>query len=72
LGLVGGRDSAAAERLDAAFKQSGLPGMYQVKSPRLAPDPPDASCWLAGEGWWLSDASPDGLAQDGTADSAQA
>lgn len=58
---VGGRDTAAAERLDAAFKQSGLPGMHQVKSLRRAPDAPDASCWLAGEGWWLSTASPDAL-----------
>jgi protein-L-isoaspartate(D-aspartate) O-methyltransferase len=58
---VGGRDSAAVGRLDAAFKQSGLPGMHQVKSLRRAPDLPDASCWLAGEGWWLSTASPDAL-----------
>ena len=58
---VGGRDATAERRLDEAFRQWGPRGMYQVKSLRLAPDPPDASCWVAGEGWWLSTASPDAL-----------
>jgi len=25
-----------------------------VRSLRRAPEKPDASCWLAGDGWWLS------------------
>jgi protein-L-isoaspartate(D-aspartate) O-methyltransferase len=54
---VGGRDPAAEERLNAALAHSTLAA---VRSLRRAPDEPDETCWLAGEGWWLSTAVVDG------------
>jgi protein-L-isoaspartate(D-aspartate) O-methyltransferase len=48
---VGGRDQAAEQRLDAALMRSRMTG---VRSLRRAPEEPDETCWLAGEGWWLS------------------
>jgi protein-L-isoaspartate(D-aspartate) O-methyltransferase len=50
---IGGRDPAAEERLQAALAGSRL---STVRSLRRAPEEPDATCWLAGEGWWLSTA----------------
>ncbi len=50
---VGGRDAAAEERLKAAMAHSR---MDNIRSLRRAPDEPDETCWLAGEGWWLSTA----------------
>jgi protein-L-isoaspartate(D-aspartate) O-methyltransferase len=50
---VGGRDAAAEERLKAAMARSR---MTNIRSLRRAPDEPDDTCWLAGEGWWLSTA----------------
>lgn len=35
-------------------REWGLVGGSTVRSLRLAPAPPDASCWFAGDGWWLS------------------
>lgn len=52
----GGRSDAATERLAAAFPgPSRTQGwsVPQVASLRLEGEP-DASCWLAGDGWWLS------------------
>jgi protein-L-isoaspartate(D-aspartate) O-methyltransferase len=51
---IGGRDPAAESRLWAALAHAGLTA---VRSLRRAPDEPDETCWLAGEGWWLSTAS---------------
>jgi protein-L-isoaspartate(D-aspartate) O-methyltransferase len=50
---VGGRDPAAEERLKAAIATSDFTA---IRSLRRAPDEPDHTCWLAGEGWWLSTA----------------
>jgi protein-L-isoaspartate(D-aspartate) O-methyltransferase len=50
---VGGRDPAAEERLTAALAKSDFTA---IRSLRRAPDKPDHTCWLAGEGWWLSTA----------------
>lgn len=50
---IGGRDPAAEKRLEAALARSRLAA---VRSLRRAPDEPDETCWLAGEGWWLSTA----------------
>jgi protein-L-isoaspartate(D-aspartate) O-methyltransferase len=50
---VGGRDAAAEERLKAAMAHSH---MANIRSLRRAQDEPDETCWLAGEGWWLSTA----------------
>ena len=51
---VGGRDPAAESHLSAALMHSRLTA---VRSLRRAPDEPDETCWLAGDGWWLSTAS---------------
>jgi protein-L-isoaspartate(D-aspartate) O-methyltransferase len=54
---VGGRGAEAEARLAAALARSDLSA---VRSLRRAPEEPDASCWLAGEGWWLSTAAAGG------------
>jgi protein-L-isoaspartate(D-aspartate) O-methyltransferase len=51
---VGGRDAAAEERLKAAMARSR---MTNIRSLRREPDEPDDTCWLGGEGWWLSTAN---------------
>jgi protein-L-isoaspartate(D-aspartate) O-methyltransferase len=53
---AGGRDSEAETRLTAALARSDYTA---VKSLRRPPDEPDDTCWLAGEGWWLSTAPPE-------------
>jgi protein-L-isoaspartate(D-aspartate) O-methyltransferase len=50
---VGGRDPAAEERLKAALARGDFTA---IRSLRRAPEEPDETCWLAGEGWWLSTA----------------
>jgi protein-L-isoaspartate(D-aspartate) O-methyltransferase len=50
---VGGRDAAAEERLTAALARGDFTA---IRSLRRAPEGPDHTCWLAGEGWWLSTA----------------
>ena len=50
---IGGRDPAAAERLTAALVRGDFTA---IQSLRRAPAEPDHTCWLAGEGWWLSTA----------------
>jgi protein-L-isoaspartate(D-aspartate) O-methyltransferase len=49
--FTGARDSEISHRLAVAFETDGG---IDVKSLRRAPDEPDETCWLAGEGWWLS------------------
>jgi protein-L-isoaspartate(D-aspartate) O-methyltransferase len=48
---IGGRDPAAEDRLKAALAKAPITA---VRSLRRAPEEPDASCWLSGDGWWLS------------------
>ena len=50
---VGGRDPAAEERLKAALARGDFTA---IRSLRRAPEEPDDTCWLAGEGWWISTA----------------
>jgi len=50
---IGGRDREAESRLKEALAKAPL---TSVRSLRRAPEEPDASCWLAGDGWWLSTA----------------
>ena len=50
---VGGRDPAAEERLKAALARGDFTA---IRSLRRAPEEPDDTCWLAGEGWWISNA----------------
>jgi protein-L-isoaspartate(D-aspartate) O-methyltransferase len=51
---VGGREPVAEERLRAALARSGFDAIRSLRRP---PDEPDETCWLAGDGWWLSTAS---------------
>jgi protein-L-isoaspartate(D-aspartate) O-methyltransferase len=51
---VGGRNPDAEAKLLAALKMSRF--APPVRSLRRPPDEPDETCWLAGEGWWLSTA----------------
>jgi protein-L-isoaspartate(D-aspartate) O-methyltransferase len=50
---VGGRDPAAEEKLTAALARGDF---RAIRSLRRAPEEPDHTCWLDGEGWWLSTA----------------
>ncbi len=50
---IGGRDPTAEAQLNAALARSGPD---TIRSLRRAPDQPDETCWLAGDGWWLSTA----------------
>jgi len=50
---VGGRDAGSEARLNAALAKADFTA---IRSLRRSPDEPDDSCWLAGEGWWLSTA----------------
>jgi protein-L-isoaspartate(D-aspartate) O-methyltransferase len=57
---VGGRDAKAEARLTDALAAADFTA---IQSLRRLPQEPDESCWLAGDGWWLStapveDASP--------------
>ncbi len=54
IGCRGGQDDEAGRRLAAAM--SGGDGKA-VRSLRRD-DTPDATCWLRGDGWWLSTAEP--------------
>jgi protein-L-isoaspartate(D-aspartate) O-methyltransferase len=50
---VGGRKAEAEQQLEAALARSTFSA---IKSLRRAPETPDETCWLAGDGWWLSTA----------------
>lgn len=49
-----GRDPDSEARLGAALAASDFTA---IQSLRRSPEEPDDSCWLAGDGWWLSTAS---------------
>jgi protein-L-isoaspartate(D-aspartate) O-methyltransferase len=59
---IGGRNAEAEARLTAAVAAHDFTA---IQSLRRAPEEPDASCWLAGEGWWLSTAPTDEEALSG-------
>jgi protein-L-isoaspartate(D-aspartate) O-methyltransferase len=50
IGCSGARDALQAERLALALARGGT---ERIRSLRRG-TPPDASCWCAGAGWWLS------------------
>jgi protein-L-isoaspartate(D-aspartate) O-methyltransferase len=50
---VGGRDLAAEERLKTALARGDFTAIRSLRRP---PEEPDETCWLAGDGWWLSTA----------------
>jgi protein-L-isoaspartate(D-aspartate) O-methyltransferase len=52
--FIGARDPMIARQLEHAFARDRGAA---VKSLRRPPAKPDETCWLAGEGWWLSTAS---------------
>jgi protein-L-isoaspartate(D-aspartate) O-methyltransferase len=54
--FTGARDPEISSRLAAAFRRDRG---TSVRSLRRAPVEPDETCWLAGEGWWLSTAEID-------------
>jgi protein-L-isoaspartate(D-aspartate) O-methyltransferase len=56
IGLQGGHDEALSRELAKAFRADGG---SKVRSLRLA-GAPDDSCWIKGNGWWLSTAQADG------------
>jgi protein-L-isoaspartate(D-aspartate) O-methyltransferase len=47
---IGARDDMEAEKLSVAFEKGGW---KEVKALKRNSEP-DPSCWLAGDGWWLS------------------
>jgi protein-L-isoaspartate(D-aspartate) O-methyltransferase len=53
IGCEGARDRATGRGLSTAFAQGGW---RDVRALRF--DAPDATCWFAGKGWWLSTRSP--------------
>jgi protein-L-isoaspartate O-methyltransferase len=53
---VCGRNADAEARLTAAVATADFTA---IKSLRRAPEEPHATCWLKGEGWWLSMAEAD-------------
>ncbi len=54
---VGGRTPEAEAKLLRALRQSKF--APPIRSLRRSPEEPDETCWLAGEGWWLSTAPPE-------------
>ena len=51
IACVGGRDAKAEARLNAALRRSDYTAIQSLRRP---PEEPDDTCWLAGDGWWLS------------------
>jgi protein-L-isoaspartate(D-aspartate) O-methyltransferase len=53
IACIGGRDADAEARLKAALQRASFSA---IQSLRRGPEAPDETCWLAGDGWWLSTA----------------
>jgi protein-L-isoaspartate(D-aspartate) O-methyltransferase len=60
ISCTGMQDDEAGRRLNAAFAKGDA---RNVRSFRID-DPTDDTCWLAGDGWWLSTAEPDAKSRD--------
>ena len=54
---IGGRDAEAEARLADAMARADFTAIQSLRRP---PEAPDDTCWLAGEGWWLSTATAEG------------
>ncbi len=54
IGCRGGEDDEAGRRLTAAISSGGGRAVRSLRRDSA----PDATCWLRGEGWWLSTAEP--------------
>jgi protein-L-isoaspartate(D-aspartate) O-methyltransferase len=61
IACTGGRDIEAEARLAAALARADY---TVIKSLRRSPEEPDNTCWLAGEGWWLSTAPAEEAPRD--------
>jgi protein-L-isoaspartate(D-aspartate) O-methyltransferase len=61
IACTGGRDAEAEARLAAAVARADYAA---VKSLRRPPEEPDDTCWLAGDGWWLSTAPAEEAPRD--------
>lgn len=55
IACIGGRNPVAEANLKAALVKSDFGA---IQSLRRAPEEPDDTCWLAGDGWWLSTNPP--------------
>ena len=55
ISCVAATETAAMDTLTTAQNHGGREA---VRSLRRPPEPPDDSCWLAGEDWWLSTEAP--------------
>jgi protein-L-isoaspartate(D-aspartate) O-methyltransferase len=55
---IGGRNADAEARLTAALATADFTA---IKSLRRPPEEPDDTCWLAGDGWWLSTAEAEDM-----------
>ena len=58
---VGARDGETADRLSEAFARGGV-GTVRSLHRNTAPD---ATCWFAGRGWWLSTSGPERAVVEG-------
>ena len=56
IGCVGGRDAEAEARLREALAKADFTAIRSLRRP---PEQPDESCWLEGDGWWLSTTAVD-------------
>jgi protein-L-isoaspartate(D-aspartate) O-methyltransferase len=61
IACTGSRDAEAEARLTAAVARADYAA---VKSLRRPPEEPDDTCWLAGDGWWLSTAPAEEAQRD--------
>ncbi len=56
IGCQGGQDDEAGRHLAAAMKSREIAAVRSIHRD----DTPDDTCWLRGDGWWLSTAEPEG------------
>lgn len=54
IGCQGGQDDEAGRRLEAAMNGGDAKAVRSLRRDGA----PDATCWLKGDGWWLSTAEP--------------
>ncbi len=56
IGCQGGQDDEAGRHLAAAMKSRGIDAVRSLRRDGT----PDDTCWLRGDGWWLSTVDPEG------------
>lgn len=55
IGCQGGQDDEAGRHLAAAMRSRGIDAVRSIRRGGT----PDDTCWLRGDGWWLSTAEPE-------------